>query len=79
MTEKEKQVIELAIVGINYSIDRLHKRIAKAGQYLNEIESGRPTLCKKSVAELYGVIYEKRNKIKELEDLRFELEIKLED
>ena len=74
---KDKQVIELAIVGINYSITRLQKRISKAAQYLDEIQKGLPTQCKKSPVELYGVILEKQNKIKELEDLKFELEIQL--
>lgn len=75
----DKQVIELAIVGINYSITRLQRRIAKAGQYLNEIESGKPTLTKKSPVELYGIIFEKQEKIKELEELKFKLEIELSE
>lgn len=75
---KDKLVIELAIVGIRYSINRLQGRIAKATQYLDEIESGKPTLCKKSPTELYDIILQKQDKIKELEDLKYELEIELE-
>ena len=77
MTNKEKRVFELAIVGINYSIERLQRRISRASEYLYEIETGKPTLNKKSPVELVGVILEKQNKIKELEDLKFELECQL--
>lgn len=75
MTDKE--IIEYAIVGINYSITRCQKRIIKATEYLYEIESGQPTLCKKSSDELYGVLCNMRDQIKELEERRFELEIRL--
>ena len=75
MTEKE--IIEYAIVGINYSITRCQKRIIRATEYLHEIESGLPTLCKKSKDELYEVLCNMRDQIEELEERRFELEIKL--
>lgn len=77
--EKDKQVVELAIVGINYSITRLQRRIAKASQYLNEIESGKFTLTKKNPIELYEFIAEKEEQIKKLEELKFELEITLSE
>lgn len=77
--EKDKQVIELAIVGINYSINRLQKRISLAAQYLDEIQKGIPTKCEKSPVELEAVIKAKQDQIKELEDLKYELEVALSD
>lgn len=75
----DKQVMELAIVGINYSITKLQRRIGKAEQYLHEIESGKPTLTTKSPAELNATILEKQEKIQELKQLKFELEIALDE
>lgn len=75
----DKQVIELAIVGINYSINRLQKRISKAAVYLDEIVQGKPTRTTKSVVELQGVILEKQHQITQLEQLKFELEIALSE
>lgn len=75
----DKQVIELAIVGINYSINRLQKRISKAVAYLDEIAQGKPTLTMKSADELQEVILEKQDQITQLEQLKFELEIALSE
>ena len=77
--EKDKQVIELAIVGINYSINRLQKRISRAAQYLDEIQKGIPTKCEKSAVELEAVIMAKQDQIKELEELKYQLEVVLSD
>lgn len=73
----DKQVMELAIVGINYSINRLQKRISRAAQLFDEIQKGLPTKCEKSPVELQMVILQKQDKIKELEELKTELENKL--
>ena len=77
--EKDRQFIELAIVGINYSITRHQRRIARAAQYLDEILKGKPTKCEKSLVELQAIIFKHRDKIKELEELKYELEMALSE
>lgn len=71
---KQKEICEWAVRGLRAEIDSIEKDIALGRRFLKEYEDGQIPKTPKSPSEIREIIGQKKNKIEELNKMRFELE-----